>query len=228
MCSECSPAARTLKYLRRSSNRCSHWHHGIKLVPLIVRRIWYVCHVEKNVPYVFEHWRTWSLLSSLSHSTSIHNSWGQQRGWRRHRRHVACGLRGLLATMTLSSPPQPPSPHYDKHWGLRQGWGLALSPRMTARADVVVAAASAARPTTMSEDDDEDGGAIVATALADCAFLLAMTARWGMGAPSLPAASSWRQRSRIRRADVVVAGYIISTNNSHVSFEWLFWRADKS
>jgi hypothetical protein len=61
---------------------------------------------------------------------------------------------------------------------------------MTAHADVVIAAASAACPTTMSEDDDKDGGAIVATALADCAFLLAMTARRGMGATSLPAASS--------------------------------------
>jgi hypothetical protein len=61
---------------------------------------------------------------------------------------------------------------------------------MTARADIVIAAASAARPTTISEDGDEDGGAIVATALADCAFLIAMTARRGMGVPSLPVASS--------------------------------------
>ncbi len=37
-----SPAPRTLKPLRIRSNRCSQWHHFIRLCSLITRRMWYV------------------------------------------------------------------------------------------------------------------------------------------------------------------------------------------
>ncbi len=45
-----SPAARILKPLRRPSNRWSHWHHFIRLLPLIVHVVycgtWYICRVD--------------------------------------------------------------------------------------------------------------------------------------------------------------------------------------